>query len=52
MLHFEVRQDLSIILWELVERAVQVDPLLVHDDGDDVMPAASRCLLDVAQLHC
>jgi hypothetical protein len=33
-----------------VERAVQVHPLLVLDDGDDVMAAVSGCLLDAVVL--
>ena len=42
-----------MILFEAVERArSKSDSLLIHDDGNDVMSAASRCSLDVVRLHC
>jgi hypothetical protein len=35
-----------------VESAVQVQPLLVHDEGNDVVTVSvSGCLLDVARLE-
>ena len=51
MLRLEIGQNLSVILSEPAERAVQVHPLFIHDDGDDVMTTVSRCLLDVVRVH-
>ena len=36
-----------MILCEPIERAVQIHPLFVHDDGDDYATIMSRPLLDV-----
>ena len=45
-----------MILSEPIERAVQVYPLFVHDDRDDVEAAVSGRLLDVIRTcpgdHC
>ena len=40
-----------MILSELVERPVQVHPLFIHNDGDDVVTTVSRRLLDVVRIH-
>jgi hypothetical protein len=39
-----------MILCEPVESAVQVQPLLVHDEGNDVTVSVSGRLLDYARL--